>query len=113
MCMARITIHAAKTNLSKLIERARSGEEIVICRGKEPVARLAQIGAPPKRAFGAYRGQFTVPDTFFDPLPEGELHAWEGFSDDGQPPLGHTQSAVVDGRKPKSSPAGARGNRKR
>ena len=38
--MATVTIHQAKTNLSKLIERAKAGEEIIIAKGKEPVARL-------------------------------------------------------------------------
>ena len=41
--MTEVTVHAAKTNLSKLIERARAGEEIVIRRGTEPVARLVAI----------------------------------------------------------------------
>ena len=38
--MATYTVHAAKTNLSKLIERAEAGEEIIIARGKKPVVRL-------------------------------------------------------------------------
>ena len=42
--MIRVTIHAAKTHLSKLIRRAQAGEEIVIARGKEPVARLVSVG---------------------------------------------------------------------
>ena len=40
------TVHAAKTNLSKLIERAEKGEEIVIARGKKPVVRLVPMDAP-------------------------------------------------------------------
>jgi prevent-host-death family protein len=80
--MAEISIHAAKTNLSKLIARAQAGEEIVICKGKTPVARLtALVSRPSKRRFGAYRGQATVTDAFFEPLPDMELKAWEG--DDG------------------------------
>ncbi len=43
--MAAVTIHQAKTNLSKLIARVEAGEEVVIMRGKNPVARLAPIEA--------------------------------------------------------------------
>ena len=76
--MARVTIHAAKTNLSKLIRRAQAGEEIVIARGKEPVARLVPLaGAGPGRVFGAMRGRARVGDEFFEPLPGDELAAWE------------------------------------
>ena len=45
--MSTVTIHDAKTNLSKLIARVEAGEEIVIARGKTPVARLTPIRAPP------------------------------------------------------------------
>jgi prevent-host-death family protein len=78
--MATVTIHEAKTNLSRLIARAEQGEEIVIARGKEPVVRLTPIKTAKRRpAFGALRGQLTVPDSFFfDPLPEEELSLWEG-----------------------------------
>ena len=48
-------------------------------RGKTPVARLTALPPHPvKRRFGAYRGEFEVPDSFFDPLPERELDAFEG-----------------------------------
>ncbi len=71
------TIHAAKTQLSRLIERARRGEEVIIARGAEPVARLVPVDAPPaKRQFGAMRGRARVTDGFFDPLPASELAAW-------------------------------------
>ncbi len=68
--MIRVTIHAAKTQLSKLIRRAQAGEEIVIARGSEPVARLVPVaGAGRRRVFGAMRGQARVGDAFFKPLP--------------------------------------------
>ena len=52
--MSTVTIHAAKTNLSKLLARVEAGEEIVIARGNIPVARLMPIRAPAaKREFGA------------------------------------------------------------
>jgi antitoxin (DNA-binding transcriptional repressor) of toxin-antitoxin stability system len=77
--MATVTISIAKAHLSRLIERAAAREEIVILRGKIPVARLTAITSKPtKRRFGAYRGEFEVPASFFDPLPEAELAAFEG-----------------------------------
>jgi antitoxin (DNA-binding transcriptional repressor) of toxin-antitoxin stability system len=107
--MAELTIHVAKTHLSKLIARAQAGEEIVILKGKVPVARLVAI-APPgsKRRFGAYKGELAVPESFFDPLPEAELAAWEGGDGD---PLGHSRAAVVDGRR--SAPFAPRPGRNR
>ena len=83
--MATVTIHQAKTNLSKLIARAEAGEEIVIARGKQPVVRLTPIEAnKPRRVFGAMRGKWPdIPDGFFfDPLPEDELKLWEGEGED-------------------------------
>jgi prevent-host-death family protein len=76
--MRIVTVHAAKTNLSKLIERACAGEEIVIARGSEPVVRLVPVHRrAPQRRFGALKGRLTVPDSFFEPLPEDEQAAWE------------------------------------
>jgi prevent-host-death family protein len=77
--MAVFTVHQAKTNLSKLIERAEAGEEVVIARGDDPAVKLVPVAKEhPKRKFGAYKGEFSVPDSFFDPLPEEELAAFEG-----------------------------------
>jgi prevent-host-death family protein len=76
--MTTVTVHAAKRQLSRLIQRAAAGEEIVIVRGNTPVARLTGIAPQPvKRKFGAYRGEFEVPDSFFEPLPEDVLAAFE------------------------------------
>ena len=79
--MAIVTIHEAKTQLSKLIARVEAGEDIVIARGKQPVVRLARLDADRKRRFfGCMAGQYPpVPDAFFfDPLPDDELALWEG-----------------------------------
>jgi prevent-host-death family protein len=77
--MAIVTVHAAKTNLSKLIERACAGEEIIIARGDQPVVKLVPVATgDPKREPGTYKGQFTVPPEFFEPPPEDELRRWEG-----------------------------------
>jgi len=72
------SIHAAKTNLSRLIERACAGEDVVIARGKNPVARLVKADARPAgRRFGAMRGRARGTNAFFERLPPEELDAWE------------------------------------
>jgi len=75
--METITIHKAKTELSRLIERACRGEEIVIARGKKPVVRLVAIeDGTGQRKPGALRGKLKVGPEFFEPLPQEELDAW-------------------------------------
>jgi prevent-host-death family protein len=76
--MPTVTIHQAKTNLSKLIERASRGEEIIIARGPKPVAKLVPIGAiKGKRQPGSLKGKLEIGPEFFEPLPEDELKGWE------------------------------------
>jgi prevent-host-death family protein len=76
--MKPVTVHAAKTHLSRLIERACAGEEVVIARGKIPVARLVPVSQRPcERLFGAMRGRAKVGKAFFKPLPPRTLAAWE------------------------------------
>ena len=76
--MKVVTIHAAKTHLSRLIEEVTGGEQVVIARGKEPVARLVPIKRQKNgRVFGAMRGRAKVGRRFFEPLPDKELEAWE------------------------------------
>lgn len=73
-----VTIHQAKTNLSRLIQRASHGEEVIISRGSQPVARLVPIGGTKgQRKPGSLKGKLVVGREFFDPLPAGELTAWE------------------------------------
>ena len=76
--MPTVTIHQAKTNLSKLIERASEGEEIIIARGSKPVARLVPVGAVKgTRQPGSLRGKLEIGPEFFEPLPVDELKGWE------------------------------------
>jgi len=75
--METFTIHKAKTELSRLIEKACRGEEIVIARGKKPVVRLVAIkDKRGQRKPGALRGKLKVGPEFFEPLPAEELDAW-------------------------------------
>jgi prevent-host-death family protein len=76
--MKTFTIHQAKTNLSKLIEQACQGEEVVIARGPEPVVRLVPIAdVKGRRQPGALRGKLRVGREFFEPLADEELARWE------------------------------------
>ena len=76
--MQPVTVHAAKTHLSKLIARACAGEDVVIARGRTPVVRLVPVGkVKPRRRFGAMRGRAGTTKAFFAPLPPEELAAWE------------------------------------
>lgn len=71
-----VSVHAAKTNLSKLIARVEAGEVITIARGRTPVAKLVPAVRKGKREFGAMRGKFSIGPEFFDPLPDDELDLW-------------------------------------
>jgi antitoxin (DNA-binding transcriptional repressor) of toxin-antitoxin stability system len=76
--MTTVTIREAKTNLSKLFRKIAAGEEVVIARGKKPVARLVAVGeVKGKRRPGSLKGTLRVVLAFFEPLPEGELSRWE------------------------------------
>lgn len=75
--MQRVTIHTAKTHLSRLIEAALAGEDVVISRGNTPVVRLVPVV---KQTFqiGLLAGQLGMGPDFLTPLDEGDLDLWEG-----------------------------------
>jgi prevent-host-death family protein len=78
--MRTVNIHAAKTHLSRLVEAAAAGEEIVIAKAGKPIARLcplAESKPKPKRELGRLRGKIVVPDDFDDPLPDEILDLFE------------------------------------
>ena len=72
-----VTNHAAKTQLSRLIEAAQNGEDVVIAKGSTPVARLVPIH-PEKFRFGVLSELSGTEPDFLEPLDEAELEAWEG-----------------------------------
>ncbi len=79
--MPSVTIHKAKTDLSKLIARVEAGEEIIIMRRDKPVARLVSTEAAPKmkRVGDTHPEMASIPDDFFfKPLDEEDLKLWEG-----------------------------------
>jgi antitoxin (DNA-binding transcriptional repressor) of toxin-antitoxin stability system len=73
--METITIHKAKTQLSRLIEKACRGEEIIIARGKQPVVKLVALpkAKKGKRIPGAWKGKISYTADAFDPLTGQEL----------------------------------------
>lgn len=87
--MTVVTIHEAKTHLSRLIARVLAGEEVTIARGKEPVVKLMPVKEIPKakRKLGHLAhlippGKDPLEDGFWDPLPEEDLKLWNGEVDD-------------------------------
>ena len=75
--MSVVNVHQAKTQLSRLLAQVEDGQEVVIARNGKPVARLVSCQHRGKREFGILAGQITIDDSFFEPLPETELSAWE------------------------------------
>jgi len=75
--MTQVGVHEAKTQLSRLLRRVASGEEIVITRGSTPIARLVPIETHSPRTLGRDRGLFELPEDFDAPLPEEILDAFE------------------------------------
>jgi prevent-host-death family protein len=76
-----VNVHEAKTHLSKLLDRVRAGEEIVLAKAGKPYAKLVPVeppGKPKRRQPGSLKHLGPIPDSFFDPLPDDELDAWEG-----------------------------------
>ena len=71
MAMSKsINLYEAKSHLSELVERAASGEEIIIAKAGKPVARLVPLQKNDfRRSFGALKGRIHMKDNFDDPLP--------------------------------------------
>ena len=75
--MHEVNIHQAKTNLSRLLLRVMSGEEIIIAKAGKQVAKLVTIkGSPQPRVFGQDRGKIWIADDFDTPLPEEVLRTF-------------------------------------
>lgn len=71
-----VNVHEAKTHLSRLLDQAHAGQEIILAKGGKPYARLVplqpeEVGRRPGRLAGKVGAEF------FDPLPAEELQAWE------------------------------------
>lgn len=78
--MTTVNVHAAKTNFSRLVDQAAAGEEIIIAKAGQPVAKLAPLTAAPreKRRLGVLAGRAVIPPDFDAPLPDEVIDAFEG-----------------------------------
>jgi len=78
--MTTVNVHDAKTNLSRLLSRVAEGEEIVIARAGNPIAKLVSVAGrkPKNRPLGRDRGEVVISDDFDAPLPEEILKGFEG-----------------------------------
>ena len=77
--MKTVTIHEAKTNLSKLLAAVETGEEIVIARKDKPVAKIVPLcenERTRKPGFGSMKGLIEVGDEALEPMPEDEINPW-------------------------------------
>jgi prevent-host-death family protein len=77
--MKRLNLYEAKTHLSALVDRVAEGETVLICRRNVPAAELRPVPRPrrTRRPIGLLKG-FRVPESFFAPLPEDLIDAFEG-----------------------------------
>jgi len=72
-----VNMHQAKTSLSRLVERALAGEEVVIARNGEPLVKLVPVEKKREpRVPGKYKGQIWIAPGCFDPMTEEELEEW-------------------------------------
>lgn len=81
MTMIRLNIHEAKTHLSRYLKRLEEGEAILLCRRNVPIAEIRKVEQKPastRAPLGLFKDQIEIHDSFFDPLPEELLAAFEG-----------------------------------
>jgi prevent-host-death family protein len=77
--MAKVNIHDAKTHLSRYVEEAAKGKEIVIAKAGKPVARIAPLAKEKiARKLGLLDGRARIPDDFNAPLPDEVLAGFLG-----------------------------------
>lgn len=85
------TVHQAKTNFSRILKEVEAGQEVIVMRGKKPVAKIVALDQPKKqelpfRLLGAYRGKIRFDDSIFAPASDEELREM-GFNDLADAPL--------------------------
>ena len=77
--METVNIYDAKTHLSRLVDKAASGEDVVVSRNGKPLVRITRLEAPkPRVRFGVLKGKLTVPKDFDAPLSDDVLASFEG-----------------------------------
>jgi len=76
--MLQVNIHEAKTQLSRLVEIAARGEDVILAKAGKPIARLTALPSNRPRQLGVLKGKIWVADDFDAPLPEDVLRDFEG-----------------------------------
>ena len=74
--MKTINLHAAKTHLSRLVEEAAAGADVVIAKAGKPMVRLVPVRPRKRTGFGDLKGRLTIAADFDDPLPDALLRAF-------------------------------------
>ena len=97
----QVNIHEAKTNLSRLIERAQMGEEVLIAKAGRPMVKLVKVEPRSKRIFGSAKGQIVFHEGWDAPMTDKELEAFLGES-----PSGYKRLPLGRGRR-KGAPVSA------
>ena len=87
MTMIKVNIAEAKAGFSKIVNAALQGERVVLCRHNVEIAEIRPLPQPPQklRPVGIDEGM-EIPDSFFEPLPEDLLRAFEGEEESGETP---------------------------
>jgi len=109
MTMTTVNVFEAKAKLSEYLDRVEAGEHVVICRRNRPVAELRAVEVRPAtpRPVGGAKGKLTIPDNFFEPLPDAIVEDFYQTSADYVPAPGVPSMAR---EKPDARPA--RGKRR-
>ena len=75
--MKTVNLHAAKTHLSRLVDQAAAGEEVIIAKAGKPMVRLVPVAMKSRRTgFGELKGRIRIADDFDAPLPGDVLRAF-------------------------------------
>jgi prevent-host-death family protein len=111
MTMIMVNIFEAKAKLSDLIERATAGERILICKRNQPIAELRPVAAQRQspRPIGKAKGTLTVPGSFFEPLDDEDVEAFDAGT--VYPPTRSTASRAAERAAGRAAAPPRRGGR--
>lgn len=87
MTMIKVNIAEAKAGFSRIVNAALQGERVILCRRNVEIAEIRPLPQRPRklRPVGIDEGM-EIPDSFFEPLPEDLLRAFEGEEESGEAP---------------------------